>query len=148
MRVRRLGATFDELCGVILQGVPSGALSLEQLQVEEFTAAIFVNELKARGWNDQLPGRDAIAKRFEFENFNEAFGFMTRVALYAEGCDHHPEWSNVYSVVHVVLATHDVGGVSSKDHALADFMDYAAVRAAATPHYMDKVTFSGAGKPQ
>ena len=110
--------------------------------------AAALDELKARGWNDQLPGRDAIAKRFEFENFNEAFGFMTRVALYAEGCDHHPEWSNVYSVVHVVLATHDVGGVSSKDHALADFMDYAAVRAAATPHYMDKVTFSGAGKPQ
>lgn len=94
-----------------------------------------MSELKMRGWNDNMPARDSISKRFEFENFNEAFGFMTRIALYAEGSNHHPEWSNTYSVVNVELQTHDCDGVSTKDHALADFMDYSAVRAAATPHY-------------
>ena len=85
--------------------------------------AAALDELKARGWNDQLPGRDAIAKRFEFENFNEAFGFMTRVALYAEGCDHHPEWSNVYNRVVVDLTTHDAGGLTALDFELASEMN-------------------------
>jgi len=75
------------------------------------------------GWSDLSPDRDAIAKSFQFKNFIEAFGFMSRVALKAEKMDHHPEWFNVYGKVEVTLATHDVGGVSPLDIKLAAFMD-------------------------
>ena len=71
----------------------------------------------------ELPGRDAIARKFTFADFNAAFGFMTRVALLAEKMDHHPEWSNVYRTVEVTLSTHDAGGVTGKDIALARQMD-------------------------
>ena len=77
------------------------------------------------GWS-ALDGRDAITKDFRFRDFNAAFGFMSRVALYAEKADHHPEWFNVYNRVEVTLATHDAGGVTDKDVALAHFMDDAA----------------------
>jgi 4a-hydroxytetrahydrobiopterin dehydratase len=75
-----------------------------------------------KGWRD-VSGRDAIAKRFTFRDFNEAFGFMTRAALVAEKMDHHPEWFNVYKTVDVTLSTHDAGGVTEKDIALAKAMD-------------------------
>ena len=68
-------------------------------------------------------GRDAIQKTFEFKNFNEAFGWMCRVAMEAEKMDHHPEWFNVYNRVEVTLTTHDVGGLSALDVKLADYMD-------------------------
>lgn len=71
----------------------------------------------------ELPGRDAIARKFAFADFNQAFGFMTRVALAAEKMDHHPEWSNVYRTVEVTLSTHDAGGVTEKDISLARAMD-------------------------
>ena len=74
------------------------------------------------GWST-VEGRDAIRKRFIFKDFNEAFGFMARVALIAEKMDHHPEWSNVYRTVDVVLATHDAGGVTALDTELAAAMD-------------------------
>ncbi len=77
------------------------------------------------GWS-QTPGRDAIAKTYRFADFNAAFAFMTRVALAAEKADHHPEWTNVYNRVDVVLTTHDAGGVTEKDIALARFMEAAA----------------------
>jgi 4a-hydroxytetrahydrobiopterin dehydratase len=77
------------------------------------------------GWR-AVEGRDAIAKEFRFKDFNAAFGFMARVALYAEKADHHPEWFNVYNRVEVTLATHDAGGVTGKDVALAQFIDAAA----------------------
>jgi len=80
---------------------------------------------KLTGWKT-VDGRDAIAKQFRFEDFNAAFGFMTRVALMADKMDHHPEWSNVYNKVDVVLTTHDAGGVTDKDVELAAFMDAAA----------------------
>ena len=73
-----------------------------------------------------VEGRDAITKEFRFKDFNAAFGFMARVALYAEKQDHHPEWFNVYNRVDVTLSTHDSGGVTDKDVALAHFMDQAA----------------------
>ena len=77
---------------------------------------------KLNGWSD-VPGRDAIARKFVFKDFNEAFGFMSRVALVAEKMDHHPEWSNVYKTVDVTLATHDAGGVSELDVKLAETMN-------------------------
>ena len=77
------------------------------------------------GWS-AAEGRDAIVKTFRFEDFNAAFGWMTRVALAAERLDHHPEWSNVYSRVEVLLATHDAGGVTELDVTLARLMDQAA----------------------
>ena len=73
-------------------------------------------------WHD-VPGRDAIQRRFAFTDFNEAFAFMTRVALLAEKMDHHPEWSNVYNNVDVTLSTHDAGGVTEKDIAMAKAME-------------------------
>jgi 4a-hydroxytetrahydrobiopterin dehydratase len=70
-----------------------------------------------------VEGRDAIFRRFVFRNFNEAFAFMTRIAMMAEKMDHHPEWSNVYRTVDVTLTTHDADGLSEKDIRLAIFMD-------------------------
>ncbi|HUD51113.1 4a-hydroxytetrahydrobiopterin dehydratase, partial [Parvibaculum sp.] len=79
-----------------------------------------LSELK--GWT-KVRGRDAIEKTFLFKDFNEAFGFMTRVALAADKADHHPEWFNVYNRVEVTLTTHDAKGVSERDVAMAKFMD-------------------------
>jgi 4a-hydroxytetrahydrobiopterin dehydratase len=73
------------------------------------------------GWAE-VTGREAIARTFIFKDFNEAFGFMARAALVAEKSDHHPEWRNVYKTVEVVLATHDAGGVTALDIALAKAM--------------------------
>ncbi|XP_039273259.2 pterin-4-alpha-carbinolamine dehydratase-like isoform X1 [Styela clava] len=78
------------------------------------------------GWAMDSSGRDAIKKEYLFKNFNEAFGFMTRVALKAEKMDHHPEWFNVYNKVQITLSTHDVGGLSAKDVKLATFIEEAA----------------------
>ena len=78
-----------------------------------------------KGWSEE-PKRDAIVKTFVFANFVEAFGFMTKSALVAERMDHHPEWSNVYKTVNVLLTTHDAGGLTSKDVELARAMDKAA----------------------
>ncbi len=73
-----------------------------------------------------VEGRDAAQKTFRFSDFNEAFGFMTRVALAAEKADHHPEWTNVYNKVEITLTTHDAGGLSERDAALARFIEAAA----------------------
>lgn len=68
-------------------------------------------------------GRDAIVRDFSFADFSAAWGFMCRVALLAEKHDHHPEWSNVWNKVSIVLSTHDAGGLSALDVALADAID-------------------------
>ena len=73
-------------------------------------------------WRD-VPGRDAIARKFEFKDFNAAFGFMAKVAMLAEKMDHHPEWSNVYNKVEVTLSTHDADGLTEKDVAMAKAME-------------------------
>ena len=78
-------------------------------------------------WHD-VAGRDAISRKFEFRDFNEAFGFMTRVAMLAEKMDHHPEWFNVYKTVDVTLSTHDAGGVTDNDIRMAKAMDAFARR--------------------
>ena len=77
------------------------------------------------GWS-ATEGRDAIAKSYRFNDFNQAWGFMSRCALMAERMDHHPEWFNVYNRVDVTLSTHDAGGVTERDIKLAHFMDRAA----------------------
>lgn len=74
------------------------------------------------GWSE-VSGREALERAFTFKDFNEAFGFMARVALVAEKRDHHPEWRNVYKTVEVVLASHDAGGVTEKDIKLAEAMN-------------------------
>lgn len=83
---------------------------------------------RLEGWH-AAEGRDAIEKEFKFKDFNAAFGFMVRVALYAERNDHHPEWFNVYDRVEVRLTTHDAGGLTHKDIALARAMDARAAGA-------------------
>ncbi|XP_071522724.1 pterin-4-alpha-carbinolamine dehydratase-like [Panulirus ornatus] len=70
-----------------------------------------------------VDGRDAVKKTFLFKNFNEAWGWMSRVALASEKLDHHPEWFNVYNKVEVTWSTHDCGGLSSKDIKMATFCD-------------------------
>ncbi len=74
------------------------------------------------GWQ-AVDGRDAMKKTYVFANFVEAFGFMTQAAIWAEKLNHHPEWSNVYKTVEVTLTTHDTGGLSDLDAALAARMD-------------------------
>lgn len=78
--------------------------------------------LLASGWA-LIDGRDAITKTYQFTDFTEAFGWMTRAALWAEKWDHHPEWSNVYNRVEVTLTTHDAGGLSTLDAKLARKLD-------------------------
>ena len=74
------------------------------------------------GWRE-VEGREAIARTYRFQDFNEAFGFMSRAALVAEKLDHHPEWFNVYNRVEVTLSTHDAGGLTALDLQLAAAMD-------------------------
>jgi 4a-hydroxytetrahydrobiopterin dehydratase len=91
--------------------------------VEKLTGSARAAALgKLAGWSE-VAGRDAITKKFNFKDFNEAFGFMTRAALIAEKLDHHPEWFNVYNRVEVTLATHDAGGVTERDVKLAEAMN-------------------------
>lgn len=91
--------------------------------VEKLTGAARAAALaELKGWSE-VAGRDAIARSFKFKDFNEAFAFMTRVALRAEKMDHHPEWFNVYNRVDITLATHECGGVSERDVKLAKYID-------------------------
>ncbi len=82
------------------------------------------------GWTP-AQGRDAIVKTYRFKDFNAAFGFMARAALKAEALDHHPEWTNVYNRVEVLLTTHAAEAVTELDIALAQFLDEAAIVPAA-----------------
>jgi 4a-hydroxytetrahydrobiopterin dehydratase len=77
---------------------------------------------RLKAWTHEAE-RDAISRAFKFADFSQAFGFMTRVALLAEAQDHHPEWSNVYNRVDVLLTTHDAGGLSARDIRLAEAID-------------------------
>jgi 4a-hydroxytetrahydrobiopterin dehydratase len=77
-------------------------------------------------WQAHDGDRPAIQRHMTFADFNAAFGFMTRVALLADKIDHHPEWSNVYNRVDVLLTTHDAGGVTDRDIRMARFIDEAA----------------------
>ena len=87
---------------------------IEKLTADERTSAL--KELA--GWQ-MVEGRDAIQRSFKFKNFNDAWGFMNRVALMAEKADHHPEWFNVYNRVDILLSTHECNGLSQRDVKLA-----------------------------
>ncbi len=76
----------------------------------------------------EVPGRDAIKRSLKFADFNQAWGFMCRVALAAEKADHHPEWSNVYNKVEIVLSTHDAGGITELDFKLAEKIEALAAK--------------------
>ncbi|KAG0222387.1 hypothetical protein BGW42_006666 [Actinomortierella wolfii] len=93
-------------------------MTVQKLTAQEQAAALA--ELK--NWS-LVDGREAIKRTLTFKDFNAAFGFMTRVALYADKHDHHPEWFNVYNRVEVTLATHDCQGLSVRDVNLAKFID-------------------------
>jgi len=77
-----------------------------------------------KSWRLDETGRDAIKKQFVFKDFNEAFGFMTRIALKADKMDHHPEWTNVYNKVDITLSSHDVNGLSERDILMANFIEH------------------------
>ena len=83
---------------------------------------LLLSPLLENGWA-MAEGRDALIKTYEFDSFVEAFSWMTRVALWAEKWDHHPDWRNVYRTVEVELFTHDLGGLSAQDAKLARKMD-------------------------
>ena len=84
--------------------------------------AEYIPELITAGWSHDA-GRDAISKTFTFRNFVEAFGWMTRAAIWAEKLNHHPEWANVYKTVDVTLTSHDIEGLSMRDVKMARKMD-------------------------
>lgn len=98
-------------------------MAIERIDEAVLTAAL--NELP--GWQ-RLSGRDAIAKSFRFKNFRQAFAFMSEIALLAEKADHHPEWTNVYNRLDIVLTTHEASGVSERDLALARQIEKIPVR--------------------
>lgn len=98
-------------------------MAINKLDRAELNAAL----VGLAGWQ-RLSGRDAIARSFKFKNFRQAFAFMTEVALIAEKADHHPEWTNVYNRLDIVLTTHDAGGVSERDIALAEEIEKISLR--------------------
>ena len=91
--------------------------------IEALSEAERVEALEGLPDWDHDEARDAITRSFSFEDFSEAFAFMTRVALLAEKADHHPEWSNVYNRVEILLTTHDAGGLSARDVDMAQAID-------------------------
>lgn len=81
-----------------------------------------LNELAQSGWSTES-GRDAIRKVFRFGSFGDAISWMVQVSFHAEKMNHHPEWSNVYNRVEVLLTTHHAGGLTEKDFKLAEVMN-------------------------
>jgi 4a-hydroxytetrahydrobiopterin dehydratase len=93
-------------------------VTIEQLSEEDRADAL--DDLDEWDYDE---GRDAITRKFIFADFGEAFAFMTRVALLAEKADHHPEWSNVWNRVEILLTTHEAGGLSQRDVDMAEAID-------------------------
>ena len=106
---------------LLLRGDPR---SFSSMSAEQQAKAI--EKLCSQGpfsWETVDGSRPAIKKQFNFNDFSQAWSFMSRAALLAEKMDHHPEWFNVYNVVDVTLTTHDTGGISDKDVRMAEAMD-------------------------
>ena len=93
------------------------------MAIEPLSEAERAEALDALDDWDYDEARDAIARTITFKDFSEAFAFMTRVALLAEKADHHPEWSNVWNRVDILLTTHDAGGLSHRDVDMAEAID-------------------------
>lgn len=94
-------------------------------KLDDFERSEYLPELQDAGW-EVMTERDALKKTFEFKNFIEAFGWMSRIAIWAEKMNHHPEWFNVYRTVEVLLTSHDVEGLSMRDVKMARKMDLLA----------------------
>ncbi|WP_414714470.1 4a-hydroxytetrahydrobiopterin dehydratase [Sphingomonas sp.] len=95
----------------------------EGRMVEQLSQAEREDALEGLPEWDYQDGRDAITRSFTFDDFSQAFAFMTQVALLAEKADHHPEWSNVWNRVDILLTTHDAGGLSGRDIDMAQAID-------------------------
>ncbi|XP_076438501.1 uncharacterized protein LOC143277519 [Babylonia areolata] len=108
-----------------LQERSSSASEAKKAKLTEEERSLSLTPLTSAGWS-MVEGRDAIYKEFLFKDFNQAFGFMTRVGLKADKMDHHPEWFNVYNKVQITLSSHDVNGLSTRDITLANFIEEAA----------------------
>ncbi|XP_066144070.1 probable pterin-4-alpha-carbinolamine dehydratase [Euwallacea fornicatus] len=116
---------LNQLRGVTLNCRHYAAVKTKNKMADKLTTEdrnTQLNALLGKGWTLQN-NRDAIYKEFQFTNFNEAFGFMTRTALLADKMDHHPEWFNVYNKVNVTLSSHDISGLSKRDLKMANFME-------------------------
>lgn len=98
-------------------------MSIAKLSDREIAEAL----ARLPGWS-RAEERSAIEKKFQFADFNEAWGFMSRVALLAEQQDHHPEWFNVWNLVEITLSTHDAGGLSTRDVKFAEAIEKIAGR--------------------
>ncbi|XP_069697749.1 pterin-4-alpha-carbinolamine dehydratase [Periplaneta americana] len=126
---RQSVSSFSRHLSIQSSGCHSAATSEPRRKSSKMAAKLSAEEresklkpLLSNGWS-MVDARDAIYKEFLFSNFNQAFGFMTQIALMAEKMDHHPEWFNVYNKVQVTLSSHDVNGLSGRDIKLASFMD-------------------------
>ncbi|WP_321787683.1 MULTISPECIES: 4a-hydroxytetrahydrobiopterin dehydratase [unclassified Paraburkholderia] len=102
----------------VAQPSSTGATMINRLTSDERATQL----AELHGWH-AVAGRDAIQRQFRFADFNEAFGFMTRVAIKAQEMNHHPEWFNVYNRVEITLSTHEADGLTERDVALARFID-------------------------
>eukprot|EP00088_Acartia_fossae_P012127 TRINITY_DN1621_c0_g1_i5.p1 TRINITY_DN1621_c0_g1~~TRINITY_DN1621_c0_g1_i5.p1 ORF type:complete len:142 (-),score=13.75 TRINITY_DN1621_c0_g1_i5:92-517(-) len=114
---------------IILRSVAtSGPCAAKKMAVVKLNAgerSELLTPLFDKGWT-MVDNRDAIYKEFLFKDFSESWGFMSRISLKAEQMNHHPEWFNVYNKVQITLATHDCGGLSTKDVKLATFIESVA----------------------
>ena len=102
--------------------IMSGSPQAKRGKLSDTDRVDMIDPLMKVGWT-MVEGRDAIYKEFVFKDFNQAFGFMTRIALRADKMDHHPEWFNVYNKVQITLSSHDVAGLSNRDVTLAKFIE-------------------------
>merc|ERR1712014_375090 len=118
LRRSRVSLSFQSYHTSVANYKRMAPTKLNEDQRKELLAPVLAN-----GWAMDTSGRDAIQKKFLFTDFNQAFGFMSRVAIKADKMDHHPEWFNVYNRVEVTLSTHDCSGLSERDVKLAKFMD-------------------------
>ncbi|XP_026184978.1 pterin-4-alpha-carbinolamine dehydratase 2 isoform X1 [Mastacembelus armatus] len=117
---------LPRLSSLLLSRTSSADMSSESHWLSPADRDQLVMELRATGWME-VEDRDAIFKELHFKTFNQAFGFMSRVALQAEKMNHHPEWFNVYNKVQITLTTHDCGGLSRRDIKMAKFIDKIAL---------------------
>ena len=100
-------------------GIPSGRPPLPRRLADVERAQLLI---RLSEWS-MVKDRDAITRYFRFRDFVEAFAFISAVALLAERAGHHPEWANVYDRVEIILTTHDAGGLTERDAAMAGRID-------------------------